>query len=43
MPFFQGDSYWAENDGRLYRFNYATGQWEDIYAHAIGSEPAEAR
>ena len=35
--------YWAEKDGRLYRFNYSNGQWEDIYAHAIGSEPAEAR
>ena len=42
-PFFQGDSYWVENDGRLYRFNHANGQWEDIYAHAIGGEPAEAR
>ncbi len=40
-PFFQGNTFWAEKDGRLFRFNYATGNWEDIYAQAIGAEPAE--
>ena len=42
-PSLRGNVYWAEKDGRLYRFNYSNGQWEDIYAHAIGGEPAEAR
>ena len=25
----------VENNGRLYQFNYATGDWDDVYARAI--------
>jgi hypothetical protein len=32
---------WIEKDGLLYVFNDATGNWDDVYAHAIGGEPGK--
>ena len=33
--FYQENSQWAESNGRLLRWNNATGEWEDVYARTI--------
>jgi hypothetical protein len=38
IPSYQGHAYWAERRGRLFRFNPATGSWDDIYARALQAE-----
>jgi RNA polymerase sigma factor (sigma-70 family) len=40
--FFHEGTQWAECDGRLYRLNYSTGVWDDIYARALEDKPAKA-
>jgi RNA polymerase sigma factor (sigma-70 family) len=37
--FYQENARWAESNGRLFRLNYTTGDWEDIYARAIENTP----
>ncbi len=32
---YQRDGYWADVEGRLFRFNAETGHWDDIYARAL--------
>ena len=34
-PTFQNGATWAEKNGRLFRFNVETGEWEDLYARAM--------
>ena len=34
-PTFQNGATWAEKNGRLFRFNVETGEWEDLYARAL--------
>jgi hypothetical protein len=31
----------VENGGRLYHFDAQTATWNDIYAGAVGADPAE--
>jgi hypothetical protein len=40
-PFWVQSTTMIEKEGRLYRFNYETGTWDDIYARAIEDKPAE--
>jgi hypothetical protein len=37
---FGQDALWAPKDGRLFRFNQTTGEWDDIYARAIEGRQA---
>jgi hypothetical protein len=42
IPSYRGSSYWAEANSRLFRFNTASGRWDDIYAGAIEDKTADA-